>query len=87
MTKIYTYCLFDTDDTFRGVYSSLSASYRDAIKLANRGQSKVMLQTEDGWVDPDLTKLRNVLYSKCDVVVLLQGGRHRAKILKTKLKE
>ena len=46
-----------------------------------------MLQTEDGWVDPDLTKLRNVLYSKCDVVVVLQGGRHRAKILKTKLKE
>ena len=87
MTKIYIYCLFDTDDTFHGVYSSLSAADRDAIKLANRGQSRVMLQTEDGWVDPDLTKLRNVLYSKCDVVVVLQGGRHRAKILKTKLKE
>ena len=87
MTKIYTYCLFDTDDTFHRVYSSLSAAYRDTIKLANRGQSRVMLQTEDGWVDPDLTKLRNVLYSKCDVVVVLQGGRHRAKILKTKLKE
>jgi hypothetical protein len=58
MTKIYTYCLFDTDDTFHGVYSSLSAAYRDAIKLANRGQSKVMLQTEDGWVDPDLSAAR-----------------------------
>ena len=77
MTKIYTYCLFDTDDTFHGVYSSLAAAYRDAIRLANRGQSKVMLRTEN----------RNVLYSKCDVVVVLQGGRHRAKILKTKLKE
>lgn len=87
MTKIYTYCLFDGDDTFHGVYSSLAAAYRDAIKIANRGQSRVMLQTEDGWVDPDLTKLRNALYSKCDVVVILQGGRHRAKILKTKLKE
>ena len=87
MTKIYTYCLFDGDDTFRGVYSSLAAAYRDAIKIANRGQSRVMLQTEDGWVDPDLTKLRNALYSKCDVVVILQGGRHRAKILKTRLKE
>ncbi len=65
----------------------LAAAYRDAIRLANRGQSKVMLRTEEGWVDPDLTKLRNVLYSKCDVVVVLQGGRHRAKILKTKLKE
>ena len=87
MTKIYTYCLFDTDDTFHGVYSSLASVYRDAVKIANRGRSRVMLQTEDGWVDPDLTRLRNVLYSKCDVVVVLQGGRHRAKILKTKLKE
>jgi len=87
MTKIYTYCLFDTDDTFHGVYSSLAAAYRDAVKIANRGQSRVMLQTENGWVDPDLTTLRNVLYSKCDVVVILQGGRHRAKILKTRLKE
>ena len=87
MTKIYTYCLFDGDDTFHGVYSSLAAVYRDAIKIANRGQSRVMLQTEEGWVDPDLTALRNVLYSKCDVVVVLQGGRHRAKILKTRLKE
>jgi len=87
MTKIYTYCLFDGDDTFHGVYSSLAAAYRDAIKIANRGQSRVMLQTEEGWVDTDLTALRNVLYSKCDVVVVLQGGRHRAKILKTRLKE
>jgi hypothetical protein len=87
MTKIYTYCLFDGDDTFHGVYSSLAAVYRDAIKIANRGQSRVMLRTEDGWQDPSLTTLRNVLYSKCDVVVTLQGGPHRAKILKTKLKE
>tara|TARA_A100000172_G_scaffold64418_2_gene43899 strand:- start:6661 stop:6924 length:264 start_codon:yes stop_codon:yes gene_type:complete len=87
MTKIYTYCLFDGDDTFHGVYSSLAAVYRDAIKIANQGQSRVVLQTENGWVDPDLTTLRNVLYSKCDVVVLLQGGRHKAKILKTRLKE
>ena len=87
MTKIYIYCLFDGDDTFHGVYSSLAAAYRDAVKIANRGQSRVMLQTENGWVDPDLTTLRNVLYSKCDVVVILQGGRHRAKILKTRLKE
>lgn len=87
MTKIYTYCLFDGDDTFHGVYSSLSAAYRDALKIANRGQSSVKIKTEDGWSDPSLTTLRNVLYGKCDVVVLLQGGRHRAKILKTRLKE
>jgi hypothetical protein len=87
MTKIYTYCLFDGDDVFHGVYSSLASVYGDALRLANRGQSKVMLRTDDGWTDPDLTMLRNMLYSKCDVVVVLQGGRHRAKILKTKLKE
>ena len=56
MTKIYTYCLFDGDDTFHGVYSSLAAAYR-CDPIANRGQSKVMLRTEDGWVDPDLTTL------------------------------
>ena len=87
MTKIYIYCLFEGDDTFHGVYSSLSSAYRDAIKLANRGKSRVMVRTDDGWADPDLTTLRNMLYSKCDVVVMLQGGQHRAKILKTKLKE
>jgi len=87
MTKIYTYCLFDGDDTFRGVYSSLSSVYRDALKIANQGVSSVMIKTDDGWQKPSLTILRNVLYGKCDVVVLLQGGRHRAKILKTKLKE
>jgi hypothetical protein len=87
MTKIYTYCLFDGDDTFHGVYSSLSAAYRDALKIANRGQSAVKIRTESGWSDPSLTTLRNVLYGRCDVVVTLQGGRHRAKILKTKLKE
>lgn len=46
-----------------------------------------MIKTDDGWQKPSLTTLRNVLYGKCDVVVVLQGGIHRAKILKTKLKE
>ena len=62
MTKIYTYCLFDTDDTFHGVYSSLASAYRDAIRLANRGQSKVMLRTEDGWVDPDDKAPQRVIF-------------------------
>ena len=37
MTKIYIYCLFDTFDNFIGVYSSLKAVHRDAIRLANHG--------------------------------------------------
>ena len=87
-TKIYIYCLFDADDTFYGVYSSLSSVYRDALKIANQGSSPVMIKSGDEWTKPSLTTLRNVLYGKCDVVVLLHGGgRHGAKILKTKLKE
>jgi hypothetical protein len=87
MTKIYTYCLFDGDYNFHGVYSSLSSVYRDAVKLANKGQSKVRMRTDDGWQDPSLTTLRNMLYGKCDVIVILQSGSHKARILKTKLKE
>ena len=49
MTKIYIYCLFDTNDQFRGVYSSLKAIHRDALALANRGFSKVYL-VNTGWV-------------------------------------
>ena len=87
MTKIYTYCLFDKDDIFHGVYSSLSSAYRDALKIANQGSSSVLIKTDDGWQKPSLTTLRNVLYGKCDVVVVLHGDNCRAKILKTKLKE
>ena len=87
MTKIYIYSLFDGDGTFHGVYSSLASVYRDAIKVANRGRSSVMLLTDEGWTDSSLTTLRNVLYGKCDVSVLLRCGPHQARIIKTKLKE
>ena len=48
MTNIYTYCLFDHEDNFEGVYSSLKAAYRDALKLANEGYKEVRMLTGDG---------------------------------------
>jgi hypothetical protein len=87
MTNIYTYCLFDRNDVFYGVYSSIKAVYRDAIKISNKDQTKVYMKTEDGWIDPSLKMLRNMLKGKCDVMVLFQAGSSGAKILKTKLKE
>lgn len=87
MTKIYTYCLFDEEDTFCGVYSSLQAVHRDALRICNRGQSAVLLERETGPVPAQLGTLRKILKGHCDVQVRYVAGRYRAKIIKTKLKE
>ncbi len=87
MTKIYIYCLFDRWDVFYGVYSSLKAVHRDALKVANAGTSPVFMETEHGPQTPSLTLLRNTLKGRHDVWVKYGGGANSAKILKTKLKE
>ena len=87
MTKIYTYCLFDETDTFLGVYSSLKAIHRDAIKTCNRGNSKIIMEFKGERQAPNLGVLRNVLKGQCDVQVRYLAGRYAAKIVKTKLKE
>ena len=87
MTKIYIYCLFDEKDTFWGVYSSLKAVHRDALKVANKGQHAVFMETTTGPQPPSLTALRNVLKGRYDVSVKYRGGNCIAKIIKTKLKE
>ncbi len=87
MTKIYTYCLFDRNDNFEGVYSSLKAVYRDALYLSNKGVGDVRMLTSKGWEKSSLTKLRNLLKGQFDVIVLFRSGGSGAKILKTKLKE
>lgn len=48
MTKIYIYCLFDEKDVFWGVYSSLKAVHRDALKIANQGKFAVFMETDAG---------------------------------------
>tara|TARA_R110002020_G_scaffold11123_1_gene42235 strand:+ start:1149 stop:1412 length:264 start_codon:yes stop_codon:yes gene_type:complete len=87
MTKIYIYCLFENDDVFRGVYSSLKAVHRDALKVCNQGGRMVQMFYGESFEKPSLTKLRNILKGECDVSVLYAGGEVRAKIIKTKLKE
>jgi hypothetical protein len=88
MTKIYIYCLFDHGDVFKGVYSSLQAVHRDAIKLANKGRSKVVMEVQSGHRQaPSLTALRNTLKGQCDVQVRYAADPYVIKIIKTKLKE
>ena len=86
MTKIYIYCLFDVD-RFVGVYSSLKAVHRDALKLSNRGHSNVYMIYEDETMKPSLTLLRNTFKGKCDVEVKYRTDNTSVGIYKTKLKE
>jgi len=87
LTKIYTYCLFDHDDVFHGVYSSLKAVHRDALKICNRGVAPVIMEYHDIKQTPTLTALRNVLKGEIDVQIHYKSGSRTAKIIKTKLKE
>ncbi len=87
MTKIYTYCLFDTRDEFLGVYSSLRAVHRDALKFSNRGQSGVYMVADNNVTNPSLTSLRNFFKGKCDVEVVYRTNSTSIRIFKTKLKE
>jgi len=87
VTKIYTYCLFDRDDVFHGVYSSLKAVHRDAIKICNKGHSHVLLEFKGNYETPTLTRLRNIFKGECDLVINYFSDGGGAKILKTKLRE
>ena len=86
MTKIYIYCLFDMD-SFVGVYSSLKAIHRDALKLSNRGYSSVYMVMEDRASKPSLVELRNFFKGRCDVEVKYRTDSTLFRIYKTKLKE
>jgi|TARA_Y100000296_G_scaffold58433_1_gene67301 hypothetical protein len=87
MTKIYAYCLFDRQGTFYGVYSSLKAIHRDALKLCNKGRGDVLMSYQGDTQGATLVNLRNTLKGQCDVQVVYHAGQHRAAILKSKLKE
>ncbi len=86
MTKIYIYCLFDLNN-FIGVYSSLKAVHRDALKLSNRGSSNVFMISDGQASKPSLTSLRNTFKGKCDVEVKYRTDTTSITIYKTKLKE
>ena len=87
MTKIYTYCLFDNKEVFYGVYSSLKAVHRDALKICNKGTTEVIMEYGDSRCSASLTELRNILKGSCDVYVYYKSDAAYAKILKTKLRE
>jgi len=86
MTKIYIYCLFDMD-RFMGVYSSLKSVHRDALKLSNRGQTRVYMLYDGNITQTSLTALRNTLRGQCDVEVKYKSNLTSVSIFKTKLKE
>jgi len=87
MTKIYIYCLFDKFDNFLGVYSSLKAVHRDALKLCNRGNSTVFMRIGHEKKAANLVTLRNSFKGVCDVEIKYCSDAQYVKILKTKLKE
>ena len=87
MTKIYIYCLFDKFDNFLGVYSSLKAIHRDALKLCNKGNSSVRMRAGLETSPANLVKLRNTFKGVCDVEIRYFSDAEYVKIYKTKLKE
>ena len=87
MTKIYIYCLFDKFDNFLGVYSSLKAVHRDALRICNQGVSHVYIKNVGGSAIANLAMLRNKLKGLCDVEVVYFSDNQYVKIYKTKLKE
>jgi len=87
MTNIYAYCLFDQDDNFHGVYSSLKAIHRDALKLCNRGNSDVFLKLDNTFQKPSLSLLRRIFKGEIDTKIHYVSNNASIKIIKTKLKE
>ncbi len=87
MTKIYIYCLFDKFDNFLGVYSSLKAIHRDALKICNRGNKSVHMKVDRETSPANLIKLRNTFKGVCDVEIRYFSDVEFVKIYKTKLKE
>ena len=87
MTKIYIYCLFDKFDNFLGVYSSLKAIHRDALKVCNKGARGVQMKVGSDSKPASLLSLRNTFKGVCDFEVKYFSDAEYVKIFKTKLKE
>ncbi len=87
MTKIYIYCLFDTFDNFLGVYSSLKAIHRDALRIAGQGPGDVFLVYDGKAQRPTLTTVRNLFKGKQDIEVRYRAKASSVRVYKTRLKE
>jgi hypothetical protein len=87
MTKINIYCLFEGDGNLCGVYSSLKAVHRDALKICNQSHTNVLLEIKGAYQKASLPTLKALLQGEMDVKVRYTAGKHSARIVKTKLKE
>lgn len=87
MTKINIYCLFDRKDNFCGVYSSLQAVHRDAIALCNQGASEVRLRVGSTYIEPSLSKVRNIFKGHTNIILSYVSAGSTVQVLKTKLIE
>ena len=87
MTKIYIYCLFEKGDVLHGVYSSLKAAHRDALKIANTGARGVYINHDNKMVAPTLKVVRNIFAGEFDVKLNYFSETKIVSVLKTKLKE
>ena len=79
--------MFDKFDNFLGVYSSLKAVHRDALRICNQGNSSVYIKLRPQSEVANLALLRNTLKGVCDVEVIYFSDNQYVKIFKTKLKE
>ena len=70
-----------------GVYSSIKAVHRDALRLCNKGASSVFIRNSEGQRKPDITLLRNLFKGEMDVKIRYFSDKASATILKTGLKE
>jgi hypothetical protein len=87
MTKIYIYCVFDTEDSLHAVYSSLKSAHADALKLANCSGSGVYISHEGKSMQPNLTFIRNIFRGVIDLKIQYYSNKSKITILKTKLRD
>jgi hypothetical protein len=87
MTKLNIYCVFDKTQALYGVYSSIKAAHRDALKLCNSGYSPVVVFHNSERKTPNATLLRNIFKGEIDVKVDYFSDNSKITILKTSLRE
>tara|TARA_R110002110_G_scaffold168693_7_gene370348 strand:+ start:5402 stop:5665 length:264 start_codon:yes stop_codon:yes gene_type:complete len=87
MTKINIYCLFYGEGSLHGVYSSLKAAHRDALKICNQSNNNVLLEVDGEYTQAKFAVLRNLFQGESNIKVRYTSGDYSARIVKTKLKE
>lgn len=87
MTNINIYCLFDKEESLHGVYSSIKAVHRDALKICNQGISGVFVRSEAGMEKASIGFLRNLFKGEMDKKVKYVSDYGEVTILKTGLRE